>query len=50
VKDAVIVPETKPIETVLADLQRESGYVAVVIDEYGPHPGHRGAGEDITRR
>jgi CBS domain containing-hemolysin-like protein len=35
VKDAVIVPETKPLDDMLADLQRERTSVAVVIDEYG---------------
>jgi CBS domain containing-hemolysin-like protein len=35
VKDAVIVPETKPLDDLLADLQRERVTMAVVIDEYG---------------
>ncbi|MEA2428015.1 MAG: magnesium and cobalt exporter, family, partial [Thermoleophilaceae bacterium] len=35
VKDAVIVPETKPLDDLLADLQRERISMAVVIDEYG---------------
>src|SRR3954468_20389550 len=35
VKDAVIVPETKPLDDLLADLQRERTSMAVVIDEYG---------------
>ena len=35
VKDAVIVPETKPLDDLLADIQRERVSVAVVIDEYG---------------
>jgi CBS domain containing-hemolysin-like protein len=35
VKDAVIVPETRPLDDLLADLQRERMSVAVVIDEYG---------------
>ena len=35
VKDAVIVPETKPLDDLLADLQRERVSVAVVVDEYG---------------
>jgi CBS domain containing-hemolysin-like protein len=35
VKDAVIVPETKPLDDLLADLQRERSSLAVVIDEYG---------------
>jgi CBS domain containing-hemolysin-like protein len=35
VKDAVIVPETKPLDDLLADLQRQRSSIAVVIDEYG---------------
>jgi magnesium and cobalt exporter, CNNM family len=35
VKDAVIVPETKPLDDLLADMQRERVSMAVVIDEYG---------------
>src|SRR3954452_4823428 len=35
VKDALIVPETKPLDDLLADLQRERASVAVVVDEYG---------------
>jgi CBS domain containing-hemolysin-like protein len=35
VKESVIVPETKPLDDLLADLQRERMSVAVVIDEYG---------------
>jgi CBS domain containing-hemolysin-like protein len=35
VKDALIVPETKPLDDLLADLQRERVSMAVVIDEYG---------------
>src|SRR5689334_10293755 len=35
VKDAIIVPETKPLDDLLADLQRERISMAVVIDEYG---------------
>jgi CBS domain containing-hemolysin-like protein len=35
VKDAMIVPETKPLDDLLADLQRERGSMAVVVDEYG---------------
>jgi CBS domain containing-hemolysin-like protein len=34
-KDALIVPETKPLDDLLADLQRERQSVAVVVDEYG---------------
>ena len=35
VKDAHIVPETKPLDDLLADLQRERMEMAVVVDEYG---------------
>jgi len=35
VKDAPIVPETKPLDDLLADLQRRRAGMAVVIDEYG---------------
>jgi CBS domain containing-hemolysin-like protein len=35
VKDALIVPETKPLDDLLADLQRERQSMAVVVDEYG---------------
>ena len=35
VKDALIVPETKPLDDLLADLQRERTSLAVVVDEYG---------------
>src|SRR3954453_14316684 len=35
VHDAVIVPETKPLDDLLADLQRERATMAVVVDEYG---------------
>jgi CBS domain containing-hemolysin-like protein len=35
VKEALIVPETKPLDDLLADLQRERSSVAVVVDEYG---------------
>jgi magnesium and cobalt exporter, CNNM family len=35
VRDAPIVPETKPLDDLLADLQRERSAMAVVIDEYG---------------
>src|SRR3954466_9788088 len=35
VKDARIVPETKPLDDLLADLQRERMSIAVVVDEYG---------------
>ena len=32
---ALIVPETKPLDDLLADLQRERASMAVVVDEYG---------------
>jgi CBS domain containing-hemolysin-like protein len=35
VKEAPIVPETKPLDDLLADLQRERASMAVVVDEYG---------------
>jgi CBS domain containing-hemolysin-like protein len=35
VREAVIVPETKPLDDLLADLQRERSSMAVVVDEYG---------------
>jgi CBS domain containing-hemolysin-like protein len=35
VHDALIVPETKPLDDMLADLQRQRASMAVVVDEYG---------------
>jgi CBS domain containing-hemolysin-like protein len=35
VHDAWIVPETKPLDDLLAELQRQQIYMAVVVDEYG---------------
>jgi CBS domain containing-hemolysin-like protein len=35
VRDAPIVPETKPLDDLLAELQRQRTSLAVVIDEYG---------------
>jgi CBS domain containing-hemolysin-like protein len=35
VKDVQIVPETKPLDDLLTDLQRERLSIAVVVDEYG---------------
>jgi CBS domain containing-hemolysin-like protein len=34
-KEAMIVPETKPLDDLLADLQRTRSSLAVVVDEYG---------------
>jgi CBS domain containing-hemolysin-like protein len=35
VRDAPIIPETKPLDDLLAELQRERTTMSVVIDEYG---------------
>jgi CBS domain containing-hemolysin-like protein len=35
VHDALIVPETKPLDDLLADLQRQRTSMAVIVDEYG---------------
>ena len=35
VTDAWIVPETKPLDDLLAELQRQRRYMGVVVDEYG---------------
>jgi CBS domain containing-hemolysin-like protein len=35
VKDVPIVPETRPLDDLLADLQRERTSMAIVVDEYG---------------
>jgi CBS domain containing-hemolysin-like protein len=35
VRAAPLVPETKPLDDLLADLQRERTELAIVIDEYG---------------
>jgi CBS domain containing-hemolysin-like protein len=35
VHDAPIVPETKPLDDLLADLQRQRTQLAIVVDEYG---------------
>jgi CBS domain containing-hemolysin-like protein len=35
VNEAMIVPETKPLDDLLADLQRTRSSLAVVVDEYG---------------
>jgi len=35
VREAPIVPETKPLDDLLADLQRHRASLAIVVDEYG---------------
>jgi CBS domain containing-hemolysin-like protein len=35
IRDAPIVPETKPLDDLLADLQRHRSSMAAVVDEYG---------------
>jgi CBS domain containing-hemolysin-like protein len=35
VRDALIAPETQPIDTLLAELRRTRNSIAVVVDEYG---------------
>ncbi len=35
VREAPIVPETKPLDDLLADLQRQRSSLSIVIDEYG---------------
>ncbi len=35
VRDALIVPETRPLDDLLQDLQRQRASIAVVVDEYG---------------
>jgi CBS domain containing-hemolysin-like protein len=35
ISEAPIVPETKPLDDLLADLQRQRSSMAIVIDEYG---------------
>ncbi len=35
VRDALIVPETKPLDDLLTELQRQRSSVGVVVDEYG---------------
>ena len=54
--DAPIVPETKPLDDLLADLQRQRTSMAVVIDEYGrvvgivTRRGHHRGGRRRDRR
>ncbi len=35
IRDAPVVPETKPLDDLLAELQRQRSSMAVVVDEYG---------------
>lgn len=35
VRDALVVPETQPLDSLLADLRRTHNSLAVVVDEYG---------------
>jgi CBS domain containing-hemolysin-like protein len=35
IRDATIIPETRPLDDLLQDLQRQRASMAVVIDEYG---------------
>src|SRR4029450_13047678 len=35
IRDALIVPETKPLDDLLTELQRQRASMGVVIDEYG---------------
>jgi CBS domain containing-hemolysin-like protein len=35
VRDAMIVPETKPLDDLLTELQRQRSSIGVVVDEYG---------------
>jgi CBS domain containing-hemolysin-like protein len=35
IRDALIVPETKPLDDLLTELQRQRASIGVVIDEYG---------------
>ena len=34
-RPAIVVPETKPLDEILADFRRTSNHLAVVVDEYG---------------
>ena len=34
-RDAVFVPESKPVDDLLREMQAELGHIAVVVDEYG---------------
>jgi CBS domain containing-hemolysin-like protein len=35
VRDALIIPETRPLDDLLQDLQRQRSSISVVVDEYG---------------
>jgi CBS domain containing-hemolysin-like protein len=34
-RDAVFVPDSKPVDELLREMQRDLGHIAVVVDEYG---------------
>jgi CBS domain containing-hemolysin-like protein len=34
-RDAVFVPESKPVDELLREMQAQLGHIAVVVDEYG---------------
>jgi CBS domain containing-hemolysin-like protein len=34
-REAIMVPETKPLDELLAEFQRTSNHLAIVVDEYG---------------
>jgi CBS domain containing-hemolysin-like protein len=38
-RDAVFVPDSKPVDELLREMQSELGHVAVVVDEYGGNAG-----------
>ena len=35
IRDALIIPETRPLDDLLQDLQRQRASISVVVDEYG---------------
>jgi hypothetical protein len=40
-REAIMVPETKPLDELLAEFQRTSNHLAIVVDEYGSVEGRR---------
>src|SRR3712207_1038902 len=50
IRDAPIVPETKPLDDLLADLQRQRSSMAAVVDEYGRSEERRVGKECRSRR